>query len=149
MSENHFDVVVSFSSLQYMRFEAAIAEVARVLRIGGCGIFMVLHGLGPVRRGLRAGSPLQRLRNLVRSSRILFQTVGYPLWGRLFSRPIDPVYPFRRHLYRWLKREGLYPDEAHSCDIGDRAFYVARKLPVSRLAAGIAGRGFARRLRTV
>lgn len=128
-----FDVVICYSSHQYMDPQLAFASMARVLRPGGqlqlmsgtLGQFVVA-----MRRAMRERLTVRNVQHLVEvwGNTVAYQRFGCRVRGGapggLSSRPI---YPDAAHLRRWLEAAGLRFREDLLRPVNDDTFVFADK----------------------
>ena len=130
-----FDVVLCYSSHQYMRVDEALAEMARVLRPSG-RLLVIGNTLWPF-----AGESVvrfarnRRLGTLKYDLFALANTVAYQLGARRTlgaaadTTTATPIYPTRGHLYRAARRAGLAPSlhDERTLPTGETLFVAVRR----------------------
>jgi SAM-dependent methyltransferase len=107
------DVIVCYSSCQYMDTRRAFSDMARTLRPGGqlqvvCGVFD--QAMASILGDLRARPSLGTARHALE---VLLNTMSYQYLGRRALRrhaqgtTDAPVYPQEDHQARWMETAGL------------------------------------------
>jgi len=107
-ADAEFDVIVCYSSHQYMDLRRAFAEMARVLRPGGQ--LQIIGGTLDVFRKTERPRGLGARRDYLLT---VLNTLSYERFGRRLltppgrARTTAPIYPRPVHLDRWLAKVGL------------------------------------------
>lgn len=124
--DNSFDIVVSYSSHQYMDVNVALREIARVLDVDG-RVIIVGNSLGmfvpeTITRFLKA----RRLGTLKYDTQAIVNTVSYQILGRRILRSGNgdptgmPIYPSSRYMRRQLEAVGFIRNDALTCRLPSR-----------------------------
>jgi SAM-dependent methyltransferase len=110
-----FDVVICYSSHQYMDTRAAFVEMARVLKRGG-QLQTISGALGQFVDVMRQEwREHHRLGTLKHASEVVINTLSYQHLGRRLlhkgwlGTTAAPIYAQEEHLRRWCLRAGLKP----------------------------------------
>jgi SAM-dependent methyltransferase len=110
-----FDVVICYSSHQYMDTRAAFVEMARVLKRGG-QLQTISGALGQFVDVMRQEwREHHRLGTLKHASEVVINTLSYQHLGRRLlhkgwlGTTAAPIYAQEEHLHRWCLRAGLKP----------------------------------------
>ncbi len=109
VADASFDVVLCYSSHQYMDCRRAFRDMARVLRPGG-QVQLISGQLDQFMAVMRGQRGLGAWRHTVE---VWLNTRAYQSWGRrvigggLLGTTSVPIYPEDRHLERWLVDAGL------------------------------------------
>jgi SAM-dependent methyltransferase len=104
-----FEVVLCYSSHQYMDLEPAFRQMARVLRPGG-QLQLISGQLDQFMAVMRGERGLGALRHTIE---VWLNTQSYQrfgkrvIGGRVLGTTHVPIYPDARHLERWLVEAGL------------------------------------------
>jgi hypothetical protein len=118
---------MALGALQYMPFQRALAEVARLLVPGGVAIFVNSTLLGYLRNSLRAlpGMARSRPKAIAREGLTVANMMLYPWLGRRITRDGDPVYLPRRQMQTLLEGAGLQVDHRTHRFEGNETCWVA------------------------
>lgn len=138
---NVFDIVLCYSSHQYMDVRKALLEMARVMRIGG-----QLQIIGGTLNTCGAGLGRQLIdhpsaSNLLNGARTMINTLSYQWLGRRIWQPSSafatatPIYPSRNAMYRWIAEAGLKLRDDLTGDVGHETCFVADKPALSTPSA--------------
>lgn len=114
-SDDEFDVVLCYSSHQYMDIRLALREMARVLRPGGQ--LQIIGGtLDAYARNMgRRVFEGRELKPALKYALTVANTLGYEYLGRRFVIPrgaaatTAPVYPRGPFIWKWVREVGLAP----------------------------------------
>ncbi len=104
-----FDILICYSSHQYMDVKRAVADMARVLRPGG-QVQLISGQLDQFMAVMRDQHGLGALRHTVE---VWVNTRAYQAFGKrvigtgLLGTTAVPIYPEDRHLERWLLAAGF------------------------------------------
>lgn len=140
--DESFDVVLCYSSHQYMDIHKALREMVRVLRPGGqlqiIGATLDSYSATLMKQLLRRPSPS----GLLYGARTLVNTLSYQWRGRRIWLPASkvataaPIYPARRAMCEWLGQTGLLvrhdliqPVDSETCFVADKPAR-AHNLPI-------------------
>ena len=126
-----FDIVLCYSSHQYMDIKKALIEMTRVLRQGGQ--LQIIGGTldSYVAGILPAGTTRLSLSQAWQAARTLVNTTSYQWLGSRVWRPSSasftaaPVYPSKNAMLRWMMAAGLKPRHDLMKRVGHETCFVA------------------------
>lgn len=133
LADASFDVVICYSSHQYMDTRAAFADMARVLRRGGqlqlvCGVFdQVMGTLWSQIKAHPRPSLLKHATEVVVNT-LSYQHLGRRLLRRGWQGTTDaPIYAQQSHQAKWLEAVGLSVRHDLTLRDGSDCIMVAQK----------------------
>ena len=135
LSDNSFDVVICYSSHQYMDINKAVHEMSRVLAPGG-EMIIVGNSLGPF-----VGESIMNFFKDFNLGRAKFNVIAvantlfYQVSGRRIicdssATTTTPIYPSRRYMLNRLKHEGLSWNNNETCVVASGETVLVANKPL-------------------
>ena len=128
LDDASIDIVLACGAVQFMDFSRTFAEVRRVLVDTGLFLNSMSHLSGYVYLStIKRGWSFLRPKTFLRQSAIILAMLCYPVAGRTFLRPQDPMHPTFRRMRKLLAEHGLDLELERTGEVNHEYTYVAQK----------------------